>query len=377
MRGAAIMKCNAIEDKLPEYLAGTLTDDLREEVSMHLSTCDKCMKKMIEMEAVMLENLNASNEIEDNNAFNKAKRKFIIKICKLTILSIAVFVLLVFLVIPGIFSSIRMMQYDKYSRAFTDLVQFSYPVQVGGYGNSFNANPYQTIIKVYANEYVGNRIKGESKEISSKLNFITGRFESPVEIGTAFTHPDIDGSGADDKKSIKNAIKILENNSNNTVAVTDISLKRFISLKDVSELLKKYDVKVLWMAIECGYEKIKPKNMSGLNQYIMWGIPQKLYSYPNKHIELTADNTKEFENRVVEEMSWLDNNKNPIIADKELLRNNGIDNSVGKKAAYIVKNGIKVYGVRITGPTKEILRLQKEINTRNENVVDIGFWFWE
>ena len=59
-----------------------------------------------------------------------------------------------------------------------------------------------------------------------------------------------------------------------------------------------------------------------------------------------------------------------------MLRVNGINNSVDEKASYILKNGIKVYGLRITAPSSELLKLSDSIDPRVMIVVDMDFWNW-
>ncbi|MBC8062128.1 MAG: anti sigma factor C-terminal domain-containing protein [Clostridiaceae bacterium] len=149
-----------------------------------------------------------------------------------------------------------------------------------------------------------------------------------------------------------------------------------MSLKNMSDLLKQYDINILWMAVECGEEKTKPKDISGLNQYILWGIPGKPFIKNSIDSSLAKGDYEQYENQIMNELKWLNENKNIIIPDKDLLKQNGIDNSVNTKADYVLKNGIKIYGVQITGPTKELLKLQKENFIRFEEVKDIGFWFW-
>ena len=75
-------------------------------------------------------------------------------------------------------------------------------------------------------------------------------------------------------------------------------------------------------------------------------------------------------------MSWLDENKDILAPYPDLLKNNGINNSVEDKAAYVIENGIKIYGVRITGPSDELLRLTENLDISTMTVVEMDFWNW-
>ncbi len=55
-------------------------------------------------------------------------------------------------------------------------------------------------------------------------------------------------------------------------------------------------------------------------------------------IELNKNNIKEYSEKIIEEMNWLNNNKKYVKNDKELMKDNSINNGVGSKAAYVMKN---------------------------------------
>jgi hypothetical protein len=47
-----------------------------------------------------------------------------------------------------------------------------------------------------------------------------------------------------------------------------------------------------------------------------------------------------------------------------------------QKLEYIDKNGVKIYGVVITGPSKEILKLKEEEWVKGINVEKVALWNW-
>ena len=179
-------------------------------------------------------------------------------------------------------------------------------------------------------------------------------------------------------KLINNQIEILTKNADTTVSTVDFSLNRIINLSDVESIISKYDIELLWMAVEAGIEDTKPKNMSfGNQQVLQWGIPGKLSKPGNfDFAQLKSDNIKKFEETVIDELKWLDENKSVLKPDSGLLKNNGIDNSVRGQAQYIIKNGIKIYGLRITGPSNELIKLTQALDIRTMSVVDMAFWNW-
>ncbi|MEK3890643.1 anti-sigma factor [Bacillus sp. FSL K6-3431] len=52
------------------------------------------------------------------------------------------------------------------------------------------------------------------------------------------------------------------------------------------------------------------------------------------------------------------------------------DLDLDKRIKYLEKNGIKHYGIVVTGPTKEILKLKEEKLISSVEVDEVGFWNW-
>lgn len=49
---------------------------------------------------------------------------------------------------------------------------------------------------------------------------------------------------------------------------------------------------------------------------------------------------------------------------------------LGDDAKYVLDNGIKVYGLKVTGSSDEIYKLLEDINFRFANVEKVDFWYW-
>jgi hypothetical protein len=258
-------------------------------------------------------------------------------------------------------------------------VQFTSPSPVGGYGNSLASfGSYSFNISAYTHDITGIK-KKDPREINRNFNLLTGTFKSPAPHLSQFIHPSVKVSDEFLSRITPDiAKKILTKNGDTTVATVDLSLKATLSLDEVTAALEDLDLKVIWMAVECGSEGEQPKNMStGKNQYIQWGIPGQLFNANNSNSpEFKLSNVSEYEKSIMEELKWLDENKHYITADKSLLKFNDLDNSVGNRAKYIIDNGIKVYGLRITGPSSELSKLDARLSIRAEEVIDIDFYYW-
>lgn len=316
---------------------------------------------------------------EENIAkvLKKTRRSFNLRILKVvTVLAAAVW--LVYM-IPTALWSVQSLHKAEASRALMDVMQFSQPDRVNSWGNGYrSAFSMSMPLVTSVITQTGKKLE-DQKNFTANMSLITGRVTAPAIMGAEFIHPGVyAGIVPEWRQSPDAQIVLLEKNAETTVATVDFSLHEFINMKDAAGLIGKYDVDICWLAAEAGIESLEPRNMTYQNQQVLqWGTPGKL-SKPGEfdYAVLKRDNAEEYEKTVLEEMKWLDGNKELLAPDRGLLRDNGIDSSVGNKAAYLLENGIKIYGLRVTGPSNELLRLKTELNPRLMTVVNMDFWNW-
>jgi len=370
------MRCNEVQEMFPEYLAGTLDENVKMQIDNHLKTCETCSGELkILNEDIKLEF--TDNIIDKRKILKKTRFKFNMAILRVVIITLGILYLI--LTTPFIAYQIRgSMGRENQFRALIDIIQFTQPDKINMWANSFESYSFSETLKIGVRPVIGHSY-GEQFIYETKMSFITGKVTAPVHIGANFIHPDLfKNASFDSMKDKEKQREILRKNSDNTVATVDYSLKKTISLKDVENLIGNYDVEVCWMAVEAGIENLQPKNLYMENQQVyQWGIPSKLFSIGNaESSEFKKGNVQEYEKSILNELKWLDENKNILKPDKQLLKVNGINNSVEEKASYILKNGIKVYGLRITGPSSELIKLTDQIDPCIMILVDMDFWNW-
>ncbi|MDP4090158.1 MAG: anti sigma factor C-terminal domain-containing protein [Bacillota bacterium] len=373
------MNCSDIKNKLPQYLAGECSMEDKLEISKHISTCPDCRQALEELEEPIFNN-SGSHKLQDTGRMlNKARKALILKVITTILASLIILVGIFCAAIPGILRSVRYPAVPDITRSLVDITQFTSPSQVGGYGNTLASfGEYSFNVSAYTCDVTGIKIKN-SAEVTRSFDMVTGTYQSPAPHLSQFVHPDVKVSDEFlSERTSAAANKILTRNGDTTVAAVDISLKSVLNLEETAAVLKGLDLKVVWMAVECGGEGTRPTNMSsGQNQYIQWGVPGKLYSPNNPNtIEFSNSNVSDYSKSIIEELKWLDAHKKYISADKSLLKFQRLDNSVGSRAKYIIDNGLKVYGLRITGPSSELCKLQDILDIRLEEVKDIDFYYW-
>ena len=373
------MNCSDVKNKLPHYLSDECSPEEKFEISKHISTCPECMQALEELDKPILKNISSIKPLDTGKLLNNARKALVLKVTATTVASIIIIISTFFALIPGILKTIQYPKITNITRSLIDIVQFTSPSPVGGYGNSLASfGSYSFNISAYTHDITGTK-KKDSREINRNFNMLTGTFKSPAPHLSQFIHPSVKVSDEFLSRITPDiAKKILTKNGDTTVATVDLSLKATLSLDEVTAALEDLDLKVIWMAVECGSEGEQPKNMStGKNQYIQWGIPGQLFNANNSNSpEFKLSNVSEYEKSIMEELKWLDENKHYITADKSLLKFNDLDNSVGNRAKYIIDNGIKVYGLRITGPSSELSKLDARLSIRAEEVIDIDFYYW-
>ena len=373
------MNCSDVKNKLPHYLSDECSPEEKFEISKHISTCPECMQALEELDKPILKNISSIKPLDTGKLLNNARKALVLKVTATTVASIIIIISTFFVLIPGILKTIQYPKITNITRSLIDIVQFTSPSPVGGYGNSLASfGSYSFNISAYTHDITGTK-KKDSREINRNFNLLTGTFKSPAPHLSQFIHPSVKVSDEFLSRITPDiAKKILTKNGDTTVATVDLSLKATLSLDEVTAALEDLDLKVIWMAVECGSEGEQPKNMStGKNQYIQWGIPGQLFNANNSNSpEFKLSNVSEYEKSIMEELKWLDENKHYITADKSLLKFNDLDNSVGNRAKYIIDNGIKVYGLRITGPSSELSKLDARLSIRAEEVIDIDFYYW-
>lgn len=175
-----------------------------------------------------------------------------------------------------------------------------------------------------------------------------------------------------------------------TVAEAYISFDKFY---ETDEILKKFEykeVKLLWFAVDTGIDD------EDLGIYKPIGFPSHpIWHHDDMILESREEQKGKFLSKSVSE-SWsspsieeygsADIRNANFIKTLELLKEY---ESIAEKAVpfprldlerrldYIYNNGVKIYGMVITGPSKEILKLKEEEWIRGVKLGEVRLWNWE
>lgn len=371
------MRCKEVRALLPEYISEICSDCEKKDIEKHFEECEECRREYEKLRDRKKEQPESYEEI--SKRIKKVRRKLNLKI--LVICTAVMFsgYILYNNLIPNSLHEIRRNDLRKVQRAIVDFYQFTSVNELTGVGNRYGK--YNETIMIFAGNHIGSKYT-HNKTIDFNFDLFKNKIDTDYWIQMDIIHPDIEPTQSFiDRYNTEIAKTILKKNGDDTVSRVNISFNELISYEECIKLLDKYGIKILRMNVESGSEKRKIKNMNnGANQHFSFGIPGQLLNV-NKSIfdvmELNEENSDEYKNFFLEELKFLDEHKS-LLESGDMRRRGGYENDpVEDDAEYILQNGIKVYGLKVTGPSDELYRLIEDVKPRFANVEEVDFWYWD
>lgn len=230
----------------------------------------------------------------------------------------------------------------------------------------------EQMVGTFQDKFIFSKLTGEFKwnDGQHRLPF---NFHYPGK-----EHPESTGESLN-----PNGWKTLQKLPEGTVAQLAISLDHPMTHDEYFDLIKKYDVTTVWLAVDTGIEQ----DLSARNQFLGSGLvfgyaPDAMNYGENGAANFTIKSNGEGERRAqayLDELAyllahpkWTDTLLNLTQTDPQV---RGV--TLEQRHTFLQKNGVKLYGAVLTGPTKELLKLQgeKEIDAPFVGTVDL--WNWD
>ncbi|WP_060206256.1 anti-sigma factor [Sporosarcina koreensis] len=165
-----------------------------------------------------------------------------------------------------------------------------------------------------------------------------------------------------------------------TVGEMAFSTNSFMESKQLIDLLDKYDLHVLWMPLYTSeFVNYEPYWSSSSNKSLMvphfglsGGNDRNEYFHESSVItRLTQDTLRESEQLMLKNMEEL-LTKSSSYYEQFL----GLGH-FEQKYQYLKENGFTVYGAVVTGPVKELLKLQDASFIQGEQLGEVELWNWQ
>ncbi|MDA1846596.1 anti-sigma factor [Bacillus cereus] len=369
------MGCIELKKLWEKYENGTLTHDEQELLENHIETCEEC-------EAYLDELLSKSEPIKKRLPsqnlkvpFWKIKWKqrwqtvsFVIAVC------IAIYFV-------GHFSSSLYFYNMKKLVEVDEIPALALEATIP---NSRSTGGSTKIKPFFRTENEMNLVKTVGKKempigtvtTRSFLSSVTDTNQSwenkPYSKKLSFVHPKIK---QDDhlKEISKKVWSTLGKIHEGTVAEVAISFDKPYTLQELASILystfeaQEMPPTPLWYALDTGQERIDEED------FILHGGEVIGFS---EHINLPdseAERPKTKEDEVIEMMRILSTHKETV---SKTTRTSEKELNLDKRYEYVKENGVKVYGIVITGPSKELLKLQNSPHVRYATLGDIEVWNW-
>lgn len=171
---------------------------------------------------------------------------------------------------------------------------------------------------------------------------------------TKFTHPDNPSVS-----TYHTVNQYLHNLPDGTVSEIYVSLDTFYSEEEIKDLFNNIDLEILWYAVNTGI--VDDPN------YMAIGYPA-VDGDINSSFSSKKENGKQFIevlNNLSKYQAWTET----ITKNKSL--------NINEIKKFIDENGIGIYGVVVTGPTKELLKLNEIPAVTNQYIGGVELWNWQ
>lgn len=166
-----------------------------------------------------------------------------------------------------------------------------------------------------------------------------------------------------------------------TVGELTFSSTSFMEPEQLTRMLEEYDVNIIWMPLYTGeFEEYTPNGYGGSGNNLsissiigLTGARTLSDNFNSSSIiyGLSTDSISSSEHAMLYNMEKLLNKSKFYYQD--LL---GFDH-LPEKYKYLKENGFTVYGAVVTGPVKELLKLQDATFVQGEQLGEVELWNWD
>lgn len=204
-----------------------------------------------------------------------------------------------------------------------------------------------------------------------------------------FNHPDSTYEYAVDSKQEWKRLEMLQEG---TVATAFLSFNSLLSTKEVFERFEDKDVDILWFPVDVYSKEDLEADVFSLEGPI--GFPNEpIFHFDDRILESRTEERSFFGSSITEtshsEISYEDGNVDMLhtqfMKTLRYLKNHENEYlklrpfsmmTLDDQINHLDKNGIKHYGVVITGPSKEILALKEEEWVDSIHIDEVALWNW-
>ncbi len=377
---------NEFKRKLEAYEKGELSDSELEDFEKELEKLESYQEFLEENSAQGMEE-SIVNETKQQKILRRSKWKARLQTAFSALGIILLFTIISSFLTAGYYSWGTPDRADVFRKVIDHTLTVTNPYGDLG-GTSTNANPFFGLQAVRdLNKIVGNEtVKvGElkAKFLFSMMSYPVQEYFGNVRGNTpTFSYP---GVG---ERNVSSDWKRLEQLPEGTVVSAYLSFPELIDTEKVFQLFEGRNMDLIWFAVATGLEEKDGGRVFepiGFPSHPIWHdndmildsreeekglFGSKIISEGYSSPEYTTGDQKVLHEQFLKTLNFLKDHEgkaNKLLFEKLEL---------SKRIQYLENNGFQHYGVVITGPTKEVLRLQEETWVGELVVDEVSFWNW-
>ena len=369
------MKCADVNNHWDDYINGRCSKQLEQEMDAHIEQCTSCEARL-EANAV-------SEQPLPNEQDLKKKGKKLIRNAKIKnrLSSFGTFIMLfiALLLLSSLITGIYYTWNDKIERArlvhqtFFQMTNANVILQNG----IANTTPFFTVKYEFDIEKKVGKEQHNLGDLHPSLFFNRFNYVSyPDSVSTNnlyFLNRNIDA----DYSTYKTAWDTLDKLHEGTVSEVAVTFTESLTYKQLLSILMNYDIDLTWAGIETDRFEAYEYEMMYVGADVIGMNERSLFDLMNTYgVNGIGDTDDKIREQIVKDsLNYLIDNKRYLKHLNRMYPFNALDAEAA--IAYIEENGVNLYGAILTGPTKELLKLQNEEKILFATMGEVDFWNWD
>jgi len=382
--------CHELDELWDRYLSGECTKEEEQQVEQHLEQCAECRERLdqaMDAQEPLLPPAPESSTLPTD----RQQRRWMQRAKWRNRLSSALNLLAIFIVL-SILSGISTSVYyavggsssvvHRLPDVLSTAVGMTMPNLNVGSGGVQSGVYFNLSMDYEMTKRVGHRSQSQGTLkadmrfhlLSVKRQWTKGSYQSELYFKFPGTPGVLDEEQRRYVKETDDQVwKALEMLPEGTVSELAISLDDLYSLDEVYAMFGKYDMDIIWYAFDTGQEE----RIGNLGSYLhggsggLWGISDQLllkYAEGNGFAVLG--------DAPVKERAFL-RALETLQADERWVRKVvTVDPMLQERIDYVREHGVRSYGIVVTGPTKELLKLREQPHVTRPALGETDWWNW-
>ncbi|MDV2883638.1 anti-sigma factor [Alkalihalophilus pseudofirmus] len=398
-----VLNCEEVKEKWPSYTNGTCSKEDEQMIENHLDACKTCqdlLDKDLEMQEASISFAGVNPEKQGSDPIStlseKKQRQLIKKAKWKNRLLNAISALGLFIIISAVSGLLTALYYNPFSdhgrgQIAVNVVQTATQMTmpnvffsgVGSNTNFFFSMDFDSTLK----KQIGHEQKAigqlEGRLLFNQLNVNRNWNEGLYNVKLYFMHPDFVAEQPETEQSFYNETlsetwDTLEVLPEGTVSELALSFDDVYDLNEVYRILSGYELNIAWYAIDTGTEKNGDHYGSPyLSAGGIWGVAESaIFDFERGSSFSVASDDGDHRAEVFKTgLRYLSENEKT--ADKYWqMRHMGDDVSLKDRVDFVEEYGANSYGVVVTGPTKELLKLKENEQIIFATLGEVELWNW-